>query len=628
MPNEKEKITGSETFHKPGVCFWIPYTLLILFSLTLLYFNVFTFLRAAVVLLFIPLIFLGKGFIQKKKRVIRIPLWLILFIIVSAAFLITEPALKNRPAVSTRHPIDTNTIETQSGLLAGVYNSDKSVKVFAGIPYAAPPVGDLRWKAPQEPLKWNGIRKADHFSDSAPQNHFPAAITKLLALQLGTDELTEVVSDNEKSSEDCLYLNIWTASTETSAKLPVIVYIHGGSYKTGSGSLDIYNGENMAKKGVIFVTINYRMGIFGFLASPELTAESGYKASGNYGILDQIAALKWIKNNIRAFGGDPENVTIAGESAGSMSVNILQASPLAKGLFQRVIGESGANFGSRGIRGKAMDTLDKAEQTGTDFEASFQHSSIDDLRKLPAADLLKASKNYTMRPIVDGYVLPDTVYHIYASGKENDVPALIGYNADESTLFTALPFPFSLSPDYSIASAASFRAEVGQTYGSAAQDFLTVFPASNNTQAKISELESGTIQCFGWHVHTWARLQSQKAHSGVYTYYFDRVQPGSSSLQKLGAFHGSEIPYAYGNLKKTGIAYQSADYKLSEIMSGYWINFAATGNPNGKGLPQWDAFDPEKDRTLELNDNIHMIALPDKDKLPFFDQYESSIGSR
>lgn len=511
----------------------------------------------------------------------------------------------------------TEPVKIESGLVSGVYNADKSVRLFAGIPYAAPPVGNLRWQPPKKPNAWSGVYAADHFSDCAVQNNSSSA--KLLYSFLETDALKHSnILENAKISEDCLYLNIWTSAKSKDEQRPVIIYIHGGSFKVGSGSIDIYNGEEMAKKGAVFVTINYRLGILGFIVHPELSKESVHNVSGNYGILDQIASIQWVKNNIAEFGGNPNNITIAGESSGSTSVNILQASPLTKGLFQRAIGESGGLFGDRGSRnGGLIQTLAQAEQAGLKFAQSLKNSSIADLRKMSVDDLLKAAKDFPIRPIIDGYVLPDSIYNIFAEGKQNDIPLLIGSNADESTIFLALPFSTGLLP------ADKFKEAAEQEFVCKSDEYLKLFPANSNAQAAKSQIESDAMQRFSWHMHTWAQLQSKTGKSKVYYYYFDRVQPGPQKFQELGAYHSSEIAYAYHNLSRVNLPYNSTDWRLSEVMSSYWFNFAANGDPNGTGLPKWPPFNVENEQAMNLGNNIELIPTPHKDKLNFFNSYEA-----
>jgi Carboxylesterase type B len=614
-----EKITS-------GKSYWVLLALLTVFTVAVLLLSQITIIRAITLAVLIVAVFFLKKYVLRLKRGFQVLYWLMMIIVVWAAFVLLNPAFHDRYINGSGKEVVTKAVHTEYGLIAGVYNPSRSIRGFAGIPYAKPPVGNLRWKAPQKPTAWTGVRTANRFSDAEVQSNLPTYISKLMYLTMGTDELSHSsIKDDEKTSEDCLYLNIWTGAKSNQERRPVIVYIHGGSFTTGSGSIDVYNGENMAKKGAVFVTINYRLGIFGFYANPELSKESGYNASGNYGILDQIAALKWVRENIAAFGGNPENVTVAGESAGSMSVNMLQASPLAKGLFQRVIGESGGLFGSQGFKHGTMQTLASAEQDGLNLEHNLNKKSIAELRKMPASDLLKVEKTISTRPIVDGYVLHDTIYNTFEKDEENDVPALIGSNANESALFLSLPWPVSMSPDYSTMSDGNFHKAINKTYGPFANQFFKLFPTANNKELVNSELQSGTSQWFTWHMHTWAELQSSIGKSKVYYYYFNKIQPGSSGMQALGAYHSSEIAYAYDNLKEVDLPYARTDYKLSDIMSSYWFNFAKTGDPNGPGLPNWDSYNIKTDQVMQLGDSIKMVPTPNKEQLNFFDDYEASL---
>lgn len=538
----------------------------------------------------------------------------------------TEPILSGSIADAVENGIYTPPVATRSGFVSGFYNRERSVRIFAGIPYAAAPVGNLRWKPPQPAAPWKGLHICDHFSSCAMQYKIPAFFNELMYLRMGTDVFRHsVIAANEKVSEDCLYLNIWTGAKSGRERRPVIIYIHGGMFDSGSGSINIYDGESMAEKGVVFVTINYRLGIFGFLASPWLSKESATGTSGNYGILDQISAIKWVKNNIANFGGDPDNITIAGESAGSMCVNILQASPLASGLFERAVGESGAVFGSWGINYAPLQTLVQAELSGLNFARSLKKSSVEDLRGIPAVDLQKASGKICCWPVIDGYVLPDTVYNIYAAGKQNDVPVLIGYNADEGSLFADTPWPFNTIPEFRRMRAGKFRNMIKQTYGANVDDFLKLYPGNNDSEALISAVKSDTIHSFAWHMHTWAELQNQTGKSKAYYYCFDHTQPGPKAMHKLGAYHTSEIAYFYRNLSKTGLSYRSNDKKLSDIMSSYLLNFARTGNPNGEGLPEWENYHDCDDPIMELGDIIGPMKMPYKKQLEFFDRFEAMV---
>ena len=346
----------------------------------------------------------------------------------------------------------------------------------------------------------------------------------------------------------------------------------------------------------MLVTINYRLGVFGYFAHPELTKESDRNASGNYGFLDQVAALEWVHRNIEKFGGDPKRVTIFGESAGSWSINVLVASPLTKGLFQRAIGESGANFAR-------VETLAAAEQAGVKFAKSVGANSLADLRAKPAAELLKAERGASGN--VDGYFLPTDVYTIFENGKQNDVPTLIGSNANEGTAFTA--------PSVK---AAAFEAQAKSRYGDRADAYLKIYPAKSDEEAHTSAAEAMRDQTFGWEMRTWARMQSKTGKSKVYLYYFSKVPPGPFGA-RLGAYHASEIAYVFGNLSTQYS--QEDDRKLSDIMSSYWVNFSSTGDPNGKGLPKWPYYQEKTDVALGLGNKVQTTTVPNKAGLDFID---------
>jgi para-nitrobenzyl esterase len=521
-------------------------------------------------------------------------------------------------ACSTYESAITDTVKTQNGMVSGIYNKDRAIRKFLGIPYAAPPLGELRWRAPQPPESWSGVRKINRFSNSAMQNLASKSSRKLIHLLLGTKKMDGmIVNYDEPISEDCLYLNIWTGAKSSDERRPVMVYIHGGSFTSGSGSMDWYDGETMANKGIVYVTVNYRLSVLGFMAHPELTKESGYNASGNYGILDLIAALKWVKNNIAEFGGDPENVTIAGESAGSGCVNILMASPLAKGLFHRAIAESGGYF-SKESMGTITKTMAEMELAGVAFQKAQNKTSLAEMRQMPAIDLIKAAKKESYIPIIDGYVLPDSVYHIFAAGRQNDVPLIVGNNADEGAMFFAKPLGKAMN-------AKNYRAAVFKKFEDKAEEFLKLYPLDTNRQAREAQIAVGRDHWFAWQMHTWAKLQSKTGKSKVYYYYFDKLWPIETITRKWGVFHASEIIYAYGNLDKVNLPFSDVDRKLSDIMSDYWTNFAAMGDPNGKELPLWTACDETYEQTMELGNNIGMIDMPRKTYLDFFDAYEDAL---
>ena len=489
----------------------------------------------------------------------------------------------------------TDPVRVEQGLLSGTEGKNPDVRVYRGVPYAAPPVGVLRWKAPQPPASWQGVREAKEFSHACLQTQYPAGSIYQAKLP--------------PLSEDCLYLNIWTAAKSSKDRLPVMVWIHGGGFTRGSGISDAYNGENFAHKGVVLVTINYRLGIFGFFVHPALTAESEHHASGNYALMDMVAALEWVKKNIHGFGGDPHRVTIFGESAGSWAVNALMATPLAKGLFQRAIGESGGSFSS-------MKTLAEAEKSGEVFAASMGASqdTLKTLRGKPAEEILKASDAPVTRPVVDGWVLPQDVASIFAQGKQNDVPLIVGFNADEGT---------TLAPQGTALTAEVFTSGVRQRYGNLSDAFLKVYPANSNQEAVSSFFSAYRDQTFGWEMRTWARMATATGHHPAYLYYFSHRPPGPQS-SLLRAFHASEIPYVFGNFFWP-FPWVDADRKLSDTVSSYWVNFAKTGDPNGEGLAKWPVYDPGSDQALEFGDAVSVHAGVDKPGLDFFDTYYQSL---
>ena len=499
----------------------------------------------------------------------------------------------------------TDPVRVEQGLLAGTNGSSAEMRVYRGIPFAAPPVGDLRWKAPQPAAKWQDVRQATEFSNACWQTPYPAAAAIYQA------KLPPL-------SEDCLYLNVWTPAKSATDRLPVMVWVHGGGFTRGYGGSHAYDGEALARKGAVIVTINYRLGIFGFFAHPALSAESGHHASGNYALLDQIAALQWVQKNIAAFGGDATRVTIFGESAGSWAVNVLMASPLARGLFQRAIGESGGSF-------SPMKPLAEAEREGEKLAASMApapaagaktagqpspQSILKTLRAKPAEELLKSSETETARAIVDGWVLPDTVAAIFAQGRQNDVPLMVGYNADEGT---------ALAPQGANIKALMFVGGIYQRYGSQADAFLKIYPAASDEQAVSSFYSAFRDQLFGWEMRTWARMAAQTGHQPAYLYYFSRWPPGPQSA-RLRAFHASEIAYVFGTFVWP-FPWEDTDKKLSDAMISYWVNFAATGNPNGGSLVKWPAYSARDDQALEFGDQVAVRSEVNKAGLDFFDGY-------
>jgi para-nitrobenzyl esterase len=488
------------------------------------------------------------------------------------------------------------TIKIEGGLVEGII--ENGVAVYKGIPFAAPPVGDLRWRPPQSVKNWDGVLKANKFAPACPQ----ANIKVLGYVDYGM-------------SEDCLYLNIWKPDT-ISKKLPVLVWIHGGGFTLGSTSQSLATGEQLSRKGILVVSIAYRLGILGFLSHPELTAESENHVSGNYGLLDQIAALKWIQNNIGAFGGDPHNITIFGESAGGQSVNILAASPLAKGLFHKAICMSGGAFlpASTKKDRDCMLLLKSAEVAGLEYVKSKGVNSIDELRKMdPQKFVSEPDLSTGFPPIIDGYVIPDDLYKLYESGKYNDVPVLLGSTSGEGSIFI-------LKDDYR-----KYEETARQFYGPFADKLLNLYPKGNEDITKKSMAELFRDVFFGWYAYTWATLQTKTGKSPVYVYYFNQIQPTSFITfyaKSRDAYHGSDVAYVFDHLNQnSNIKYTDEDKHLSQTMVDYWINFTKYGNPNGKDLPKWPVYAAGNQTVMYLNTVLKTGLHPNIDKIKVMDEY-------
>ena len=476
-------------------------------------------------------------------------------------------------------------IKTESGKVEGTV--ENGIRAFKGIPFAAPPVGNFRWKAPQPVKPWDGVLKADKFAPGSIQNQ------KL------------------EQSEDCLYLNIWTTANSDKEKLPVMVWIHGGGFSAGAPSERTYFGQELTRKGVIFVSLTYRLGTLGFFAHPDLSAESPNKVSGNYGLLDMIEALKWVRKNISAFGGDPNKVTIFGESAGAIAISMLCASPLAKGLFWGAISESGGSFGPVGdSRQDGIISLKGAEKSGVEFIKQTGVKSIDELRKMDPQEWFKGPMaGFSFWPNADGYVIPDDQYKLYSAGKFNDVNVIVGTNSDEGAMFAR-----ASEPD-------AYKKGIEQRFGDFAGKILKAFPGDTKEQTAGSSADIFTATAFAWPSWTWARLQSRTGKSKVFMYYFSQQQSKLPfmSMAPRGAQHAAEIKYVLKTIDpKTG---SEEDLKLSELMSTYWTNFAKYGDPNGKDLPVWPAFSEKNSSVMILNNNPKQAPVPNLDKLELMEQY-------
>ncbi len=479
-------------------------------------------------------------------------------------------------------------VTTESGVVRGV--AEKDLTVYRGIPFTAAPVGALRWRAPQPAPKWEGVREASAFAPDPYQGDGKGNV-----------------------SEDCLYLNIWTPAKSADERLPVLVWIYGGGFSFGSTSTPVHNGEHLARKGVVLVTINYRVGPLGFLAHPELSAESTDKVSGNYGLLDQIAGLRWVQRNIAAFGGDPGKVTIFGESAGGISVSMLCASPLARGLFRGAISQSGGSFGpSRPTTypGENMRRLTEAERLGVAYAAKAGATSIAALRALPPDKLPSGWGSGAAWPIVDGLVIPDDQYTLYEAGRYNDVAVLLGYNSDEGLSFTREK------------SAAEHEAATRKRYGPWADKLLTAYPTKGDRVPKTAR-DLMRDAAFGWHTWTWARLQSRTGRSKVFLYYFDQhpERAADSPAADHGMPHGVDVPYVFQTLDRSNPELKAGDFAISETVATYWTNFARHGDPNGPGVPAWPEFTEGKGQVMWFHDEAKPGPVPSADALEVLDGY-------
>ena len=494
------------------------------------------------------------------------------------------------PAIAAAAP---SPVRVENGLLQGTQDGDLSV--YLGIPFAAPPVGQLRWQPPMPAANWTGVRPAQEFGATPMQK-------------------LEAWEGPLRVSEDCLYLNVWSPAKSQGDALPVMVWIYGGGFSGGSTAIGQYHGAAMARHGVVVVSIGYRVGALGFLSLPELSAESPRHVSGNYGLLDQIAGLEWVQRNIAAFGGNPHKVTIFGESAGGIAVNLLAASPLSKGLFQGAISESGGSMGPTRTPptfGENMQLLAAAEKDGLGFERGLGASSLAGLRQLSAQKILDASPGLgRFWPVVDGWVVPSDLYRIYEEGRQNDTSILVGLNSDEGALFGGSP------------SRDAYMAMVKGRFGPFADRILGQYPAGpdNWRQSSMDLLRDAG---FGWNTWTWARMQARTGKGRAYMYYFDHIPPRAPFqpwAHATGTAHSEEEPYVFGNYDQT-LHWTAEDLKLGQDVSTYWSNFAKYGVPDGGGLPDWPAFSDASPRVMYFTDGPHVGDLPNRQKLEVMDAY-------
>jgi para-nitrobenzyl esterase len=508
-------------------------------------------------------------------------------------------------------------IKIQNGMVEGVIEKS-GVHSFKGIPFAAPPVGDLRWREPQPPKNWEGIRPAKQFAASAMQNNV----------------FGDMNFRSAGMSEDCLYLNVWTPAGKNKG-LPVLVYFYGGGFIAGDGSEPRYDGESIAAKGIVAVTLNYRLGVFGFMAHPELSKESPHHSSGNYGLLDQSAALRWVQNNIAAFGGDPKRVTIAGESAGSTSVSAQMASPLSKNLISGAIGESGSVLGTL-----SAVPLSKAEESGVAFADSIGLHSLSELRAVPADSLLHAAKKTRFSITIDGYFFPKNPYDIYEAGEQAHVPLLAGWNSEEMN--------YRMIMGNEKPGKESFAKVVQKLYADSAKEALQYYNAATDEQAEQVATDLASDRFIGYSTWKWTDLQMKTGGKPVYRYFFSRPRPpmnaamgnvtaglaggvvktGDSSVHTTqsipkGAVHSAEIEYALGNLASNKVyAWTPEDYNVSKIMEEYFANFIKTGNPNGRGLPAWPPTNSSAViPVMHIDVNTRVEPEQHRDRYIFLDRY-------
>ncbi|MBR6091087.1 MAG: carboxylesterase family protein [Anaerolineaceae bacterium] len=513
---------------------------------------------------------------------------------------ISKPPVKAVPAVEGKPSGITEVIHLRQGDLTGVITEDGKVEVYAGIPYAEPPVGDLRWREPQPAKPWEGVLAADHFAPMSMQVQ-NTVIYESLARIVGYHDYEFTFSDNfrEPVSEDSLYLNIWKPADDVSG-LPVLVYIHGGALQTGQPWYQDYSGISLAHQDIIVVNMGYRLGIFGFFADPELAEESADHTTGNYGLLDQIMALEWVRDNIAAFGGDPENVTISGESAGSACVSALAVSPLAKGLFRRVIGESSTVTAPQPAH--SFRLLDEAYAAGEETKSRFKAASVSDLRLIPAEKLAQ-EMNTHHHITVDGYVLPEVPYEMYKKGIHNEEAQMHGFNREEAAPFILFEQAYLKNYEQKI------RRMFGETYASRV---LALFPAATDAEAKRNWADIYTVFYFTYGHYCWER-EAAANNIPSYVYYFTKENG------RLGTWHSGEEIYLYGNIPPVSKLYDDSDRALSDMMVSYLRNFLTDGDPNGEGLPVWTKGSGDG-RVLEFGEAVSMRDAPWMDLYAILDE--------
>jgi para-nitrobenzyl esterase len=510
-------------------------------------------------------------------------------------------------------------VRVDAGVVEGVIGTvHPTVRIFKGIPFAAPPLGENRWRAPQPVARWEGVFKADAFGSSCVANGGTGGRGRGRGGAAPAPAAPAPPPRQPPASEDCLTLNVWTGASADSDRRPVMLWIYGGGFTGGSGGLQWYDGEDLAVKGPVIVTFNYRLGGFGFFAHPELAREAGHTGSGNYGMMDAIAALQWIQRNIRAFGGDPDNVTIAGESAGAIMVGALVGSPEARGLFHRAIAESGAWMGLQMGR---MTPAQQAQENGARALETAGIASIAELRATSLAELPNLPGNGL---VIDGYLIPEDLSLTFARGAQNDVDVLAGSNKDESSFFGGGRGGRggrggAGGGDAAAGSAAEgYASRARARYGDLADTYLKVYPAT--TDAEVAAMQALVINDeINWNMRQFAEAQSKKGRKG-YAYFFTRVPLRNGEPQPNGATHTAEISYVFNHPYSNGpLEWNDVDRRLADQMSSYWVNFMTTGDPNGPGLPAWPQYtNMSRDRVMVLGDAVQPEAAAPAEKLAFF----------
>lgn len=496
-------------------------------------------------------------------------------------------------------------IRLDAGLIGSTAESSPGIRVFKGIPFAAPPVGELRWQAPQPVAKWDGVRDASKFGNVCIQPDGAARGPRGMNIA--------VAPGSPPMSEDCLYLNVWTGAAAATERRPVMVYFFGGAFTEGAGSIPLYDGDALAQKGAVVVTMNYRLGPYGFFAHPALTADSPHEASGNYGLADMVASLRWVQSNIAAFGGDPSNVTVFGQSAGAMAIGSLVTSPETKGLMHRAIGQSGSWMGLG--PSPAMTTRARAEETGKRLADEAGVTTALDLRAMSTADVTAKFRSAGM--IVDGWIIPEDPSDVFAAGRQNPVDVLVGSNKDDLSFA-----PQNATPE-------QFEQGARRRWGDLADQFLALYPHTTDEEASKSQADSANDGAF-WHMRLFADQQKKQGRQ-AWLFYFAQNPPGPAGQPPFPAAHASEIPYAFNNLGKPALfpdpsepalsAASAPDRKVADQMSSYWVNFARSGNPNGTGLPTWQEHEVgASERAIILDAEPSSERLPAKPRLELFDK--------